>query len=237
MSADNQIILGDCLEIMKTFRDDQFDLVLTDPPYGYTTNEWDTKINWGQFWEQVSRIADGRAIIFSSQPFTTTLINSNPANYKYSWIWNKGITGNFALAKIQPLKTHEEICIFGKLDYAPIMRKGRLRFKGNGKGNENTGGLVSNTGTNDVYYPTSILDFSNAGHRSKSLHPTQKPVELMRYLVQTYTKEGMNILDPFAGSGSTLRAAKDLNRKCTVIEINPKYVEIIKKRERQEVLL
>ena len=224
----NSIMLGDCLEIMRDIEDKSIDLVLTDPPYGTTSNKWDITVD---FWHEFKRICKTGFILFSSQPFTTDLINSNRKDFKYCWVWDKGMTGNFAIARHQPLKTHEDICIFGDIKYIPIMRKGKPRYKGgSNKGNTNTGGIKSEKHYSEDYYPVSILDYNNAGNRSRSQHPTQKPVSLFKYLIQTYSEEGMTILDPFAGSGTTAIACHDLKRNFICIEKEPEYHAIATKR-------
>ena len=231
----NKVIQGDCLEVMKKLPDRCIDLVLTDPPYGTTSNEWDKVVD---FWSEFRRISRGGSIVFSSQPYTSELICANKKEYKCSWIWNKGMTGNFAIAKYQPLKVHEEICVFGDVKYNPIMRKGKARFKGGSfKGNSNTGNLTSSKHYSEDYYPISILDFNNAGNRNDSQHPTQKPVSLLAYLIQTYSNPDDIILDPFLGSGTTVVAAKQLGRNYIGIEISEKYCSIARERLRQEILL
>lgn len=229
----NKVIHGDCLDVMKQMPDKCVDLVLTDPPYGTTTNDWDITVD---FWTEFKRICRSGFVIFSSQPFTTDLINSNRKDFKYCWIWNKGMTGNFALAKYQPLKIHEEICVFGNVSYYPIMRKGALRTKGGGKGNENIGGLSSDGKLSDDYYPVSILDFNNARNRSNSVHPTQKPVDLLSYLITSFSKDGQIILDPFGGSCTTAVACKQMGRKYICIEKEEKYIKICHERLAQDVL-
>lgn len=224
----NKIHNIDCLEYMRTLPDKCIDLVLTDPPYGTTSNEWDNVVD---FWSEVKRISKGGQVIFSSQPYTTDLINSNRKEFKHTWIWNKGMTGNFAIAKYQPLKIHEEICVFGNVVYSPIMRKGKPRFKGgSNKGNSNTGNMISEKHYSEDYYPVSIIEYNNAGNRAISEHPTQKPIELMAYLVKTYSKENDIILDPFLGSGTTAVACKLLKRNYIGIEIDKKYCEIAEQR-------
>lgn len=222
------IINADCLEYMKTLPDKSFDLVLTDPPYGTTGNEWDTVVD---FWYECKRICRGGFVIFSAQPYTTDLIVSNRKDFKYHWIWNKALAGNGILAKIQPLKIHEEVCVFGKVSYFPQKRTGIMRTKGGIKDSHGTfGGSHSETSVNDEYYPESILNFSGASMRSERQHPTQKPVELLKYLIQTYSKETDTILDPFMGSGTTLVACKHLNRNCVGVEISEKYCKIAQER-------
>ena len=231
----NKIIQCDCLEVMKDIPDKSIDLVLTDPPYGTTNNEWDNVVD---FWSEVKRICKGGFIVFSSQPYTTNLINSNRKDFKYHWIWNKALAGNGIIAKYQPLKIHEEICIFGNVKYNPIMRKGKARIKNGIKDKHGTfSGAKSEQVFNDNYYPESILNFSGASMRIKRQHPTQKPVELISYLIKTYSNENDIILDPFLGSGTTAVACKQLKRNFIGIEISEKYCEIARERLRQEVLL
>jgi site-specific DNA-methyltransferase (adenine-specific) len=231
----NTIYNCDCLEALKLIKSQSIDLVLTDPPYGTTSNEWDNVVD---FWSELKRICKGGFIVFSSQPYTTDLINSNRKDFKYCWIWNKEMTGNFAIAKYQPLKVHEEVCIFGDVKYNPIMRKGKARYKGGSfKGNSNTGNLKSEKHFSEDYYPTSILQFNNAGNRSISEHPTQKPVELISYLIKTYSNENDTILDPFLGSGTTAVACKQLKRNFIGIEISQKYCDIANQRLRQNILI
>ena len=230
----NKIICGDCLIFMKKLPDKCVDLVLTDPPYGTTSNEWDTVVD---FFDEAIRISQTGVVIFASQPFTSVLVSKNKKIFKYGWVWNKGMTGNFAIAKYQPLKIHEDILIFGDAKYQPLMRQGKLRMKGGSdKGNSNTGGLVSIAHESDDYYPESILNFSNAGLRTQSMHPTQKPVELIKYLIQTYSKENDTILDPFLGSGTTAVACKQLHRNFIGVEISEKYCEIARSRLSQDLL-
>lgn len=218
---------------MKSFPDKSFDLVFTDPPYGTTGNEWDVIVD---FWVEIMRISKGQ-IIFSAQPFTTDLINGNRSNFKYHWIWDKALAGNGILAPHQPLKVHEEVCIFGDVSYYPIMRTGVMRSKGGIKDTHGTfNGAKSDVVQNNQYYPRSILNFSGASMRSERVHPTQKPIELCKYLVQTYTNESDTILDPFMGSGTTLVAAKQLGRNATGIEISEKYCEIARRRLEQDLL-
>ena len=199
-----KLIKGDCLEIMKNIPDDSVDLVLTDPPYGTTACKWDNVIPFAPMWEQLNRIIkpNGAICLFGSEPFATELRHSNLKMYRYDWIWDKKQTGNHFLCKKQPLKTHEIICVFSKKTsrYFPQMRKGKMRKKGGAKRSLLYNCPSSET-YNDLYYPITILtEFSNARSRKDKLHPTQKPVDLLEYLIKTYTKEGETILDFAMGS-------------------------------------
>ncbi len=226
---------GDCLELMKDIPDGSVDMILADLPYGTTACKWDTIIPFEPLWEQYKRIIkpNGAIVLTASQPFTSALVMSNPKMFKYSWVWNKSLAGNGILAKHQPLKIHEDVLIFAKnrANYTPEMRKGKARYKGGIKDNHGTfNGSTAPRVWSDEYYPVSILDFSGASMRSIRTHPTQKPVSLFEYLIKTYTNEGDLVLDNVAGSGTTGVACQNLNRNFILMEQEPEYVEIIKKR-------
>ena len=226
---------GDCLELMKDIPDGSVDAIITDPPYGTTACKWDSVIPFEPMWEQLNRIIkpNGAIVLFGSEPFSSALRMSNIKNYKYDWVWDKNKGSNYATAKKMPLKTHEIISVFQqKINYFPQMRKGKMRNK---KSYSKGGGVYGNLKTdnkdnyNDDYFPTSILKFSNASQKGK-VHPTQKPVDLLEYLIKTYTNDGETVLDFTMGSGSTGVAAKNLNRNFIGIELDEEYFEIAKKR-------
>ena len=232
---DCQLMFGDCLERMKEIPDRSIDMILCDLPYGTTACKWDNVIPFEPLWEQYNRIIkdNGAICLFGSQPFTSALVMSNPKMFKYQWIWNKKLAGNGILAKIQPLKIHEDILIFarGKCKYYPEMRKGVLRKKLTSslkisEINNGDGIRACKETFNDSYYPTSILDFSLAGLRKGRQHPTQKPVALLEYLIKTYTNENNLVLDNTMGSGSTGVACVNTNRKFIGIELDEKYYDI-----------
>lgn len=185
-------------------------------------------------WEQLKRIIkpNGAIVLFGSQPFTSALIMSNVKMFKYCWIWDKAKAANFASVKHQPLKVHEDVCVFsGVGNYKPQMRKGANRQKGGYSVSREAAVMAgAPKKINDDYYPKSILDFSVAGNKDSRLHPTQKPVALMEYLIKTYTNEGETVLDFTAGSGTTGIAAINTNRNAILIEREPEYCEIIKRR-------
>jgi site-specific DNA-methyltransferase (adenine-specific) len=226
-----KLMNGDCLELMKEIPDNSIDMVLCDLPYGTTSSKWDIIIPFEPLWEQYIRIVKEKTpiILFASQPFTSLLISSNLKMFRYNWVWNKKITGNPLLAKYQPLKIHEDICVFSKKspNYYPQMRDGKMRKTGGGVSNL-WGMDMSKTKMTDKYFPVSIIEFYNS--KRKLLHPTQKPYDLLKYLINTYTKEGDIILDNTMGSGSTGVAAVELNRKFIGIEKDEKYFEIAKNR-------
>jgi len=231
----NKIIQGDCLEVMKGIPDKSVDMILCDLPYGTTACSWDTIIPFEPLWEQYKRIIkdNGAIVLTASQPFTSALVMSNPKMFRYCWVWNKKISGNPLLAKYQPLKIHEDICVFSKdkHNYYPEMRKGKMRIKGGGK--SKLLNMEMSKSTNDNYYPVSIIEYSNA---KRGVHPTQKPVALFEYLIITYTNEGDLVLDNCIGSGTTSVACKNIGRNFIGIEISPEYCKIAEDRLRQEVL-
>ena len=221
---------GDCLEIMPLIPDNSIDCIITDPPYGTTACKWDSVIPFDLMWEQLNRIIkpNGAIVLFGSEPFSSALRMSNIKNYKYDWGWNKRRGASGLHAKIKPMQLTEQISVFNKHNYYPQMVKGKLRNK---KSYAKGGGVYGDAESkgednyNDLYYPKNIIDVSNAGQKGKQ-HPTQKPVELMEYLIKTYTNEAETVLDFTMGSGSTLVASKNLNRKFIGIEKEPKYYEI-----------
>jgi site-specific DNA-methyltransferase (adenine-specific) len=221
--------LGDCLEVMPTLAPASVDLILCDLPYGTTDCKWDSVIPFDLLWAQYRRIAKPNAaiVLTASQPFTTALIASNLKDFRYCWVWDKKISGNPFLAKRQPLKVHEDVCVFSVKPhaYAPQMRKGQMRTKGGGKSKLFDADLTSSI--NDEYYPTSIVEFSNA---KRGVHPTQKPVALMEYLIRTYTNEGDTVLDNCMGSGTTGVACANTGRKFIGIERDPGYFAIATRR-------
>jgi site-specific DNA-methyltransferase (adenine-specific) len=224
---------GDCLELMKDIPDKSIDMILCDLPYGTTACKWDTVIPFKPLWEQYNRIIkdNGAIVLFGSEPFSSQLRMSNIRNYKYDWVWDKKKMGTPLNAKRQPLKIHENIMVFNKHNYYPIMSVGKYRKKGGvSKQPEITGKVDLNYSVyNNLYYPKSIIEFSNASQKGK-VHPTQKPVELLEYLIKTYTNENETVLDNCMGSGSTGVACINTNRNFIGIELNEKYFEVAKNR-------
>ena len=224
---------GDCLELMKDIPDGSVDLVLTDPPYGTTACKWDRVIPFEPMWEQLNRIIklNGAICLFGSEPFSSYLRMSNIKNFKYDWIWNKKLAGNGILAKKQPLKIHEIVSVFHSGIYMPQMTKGRYRKKMGLRESKITGGnSYVNQTENDLYYPKSILEYGIGNMRKCRLHPTQKPIGLLEYLIRTYTNESETVLDFTMGSGSTGVACVNTNRRFIGIELDDKYFEIAKQR-------
>ena len=227
---------GDCLELMKNIKDESIDMILCDPPYGTTACKWDTIIPFEPMWEQINRVIkpNGAICLFGSEPFSSALRMSNIKNFKYDWIWNKKKGGNPLLSKIQPIKITENISVFGKnkVNYYPIMTerdKPKSRGKNTGRKSETTNNAWTENKIYTHFYPKNIIEFSNASQKGK-VHPTQKPVDLLEYLINTYTKEDETILDFTMGSGSTGVAAMNTNRKFIGIELEQQYFDIAQKR-------
>ena len=226
------LMKGNCLERMKEIPDGSVDLILTDPPYGTTACKWDSVIPLEPMWEQLKRIIkpNGAIVMTATQPFTSILVSSNLRMYRHQWVWNKNNSAGFATAKLRPFAICEDILVFGinKVNYYPIMTKGKLRKKGGYSSSDNYGITPTQT-INDEYYPKNLLDFSNASQVGK-VHPTQKPVTLMEYLIKTYTNEGEVVLDFTMGSGTTGVACVNTNRKFIGIELDDNYYDIATKR-------
>ena len=214
--------LGDCLELMRDIPDGSVDMILCDLPYGTTACKWDSVIPFEPLWEHYWRVAKPNAavVLTASQPFTTALIGSQVERFRYCWVWDKKIAGNPFLAKHQPLKTHEDICVFSlqRHRYSPQMTTGKMRKKGGGKSKLFDAELTESV--NDQYFPKSVINLSNG---ARGWHPTQKPVALFEYLIKTYTDPGHTVLDNCAGSGTTAIAAERTGRRWVCIEREPTY--------------
>lgn len=224
-----KLINGDCLEIMKGIPDKRIDCIMCDPPYGTTACKWDSIIPFDLMWEQLERIIkdDGAIVLFGSEPFSSALRMSNIKNFKYDWIWEKEQGANFMLCKYQPYKVHEIISVFSKAThkYFPQMTDGKPYISGKGTSGDITGNVQKVQTKNDgKRYPRSVQKFCT--EKNKSKHPTQKPVDLLEYLIRTYTNEGETVLDFTMGSGSTGVACINTNRKFIGIELDEQYFKI-----------
>ena len=223
----NNVFEGDCLEIMKQLPDKSIDMVLCDLPYGTTQNKWDSVIPLGELWQQYRRIVkdDGAIVLTSQGMFTAELMVSNPKMFRYKWIWEKSKSTNFLNAKKQPLRKHEDVCVFYRRQpvYHPQMIDGEPYDKGIRK-NQMSGSYGDfqpvHVHSDGKRYPTDIIYFKTAESEGKVFHPTQKPVELGRYFVRTYTNPGDIVLDNTSGSGSFLVAALLEGRHFIGIEKN-----------------
>jgi site-specific DNA-methyltransferase (adenine-specific) len=242
--------LGNCLEVMRSISDKSVDAIICDLPYGTTSNKWDSVIPFEPLWAQYSRIIkdDGVIALTAQQPFTSMLICSNLELYRYNWIWKKNTPTGFLNCAYKPLTITEDICIFSKakigslsknpIKYNPIgvveinnVKKNNPNSKWReqyGYGTKNNA-LNSNKEFIQKYtnYPNQIIEIKRD---KETLHPTQKPVALMEYLVKTYTNQGDTVLDNCMGSGTTGVACKNLGRKFIGIEQNANYFEIAKNR-------
>ena len=225
------------------------DMILTDPPYGTTACKWDSIIPFEEMWNRINLLTNENSpiLLFGSQPFTAELIHSNIKNYKHSWVWDKELCGAFALAKKRPMVVTEDIVVFSnnkgkKVNYYPIMveaEKKNIRPINNGSSSSEATPVASGIAKSDknynpkMRYPKNIIKYSKYNKECNQLnrvHPTQKPVELLEYLINTYTKEGCVVLDFTMGSGSTGVACMNTNRKFIGIELDEKYFEIARNR-------
>lgn len=248
MTENINLFHGDCLEVMKEFPDGSLDMILCDLPYGTTQNKWDSVIPFDKLWEQYERTIkdNGAIVLFAQTPFDKVLGASNLKLLKYEWIWDKKLGTGHLNAKKMPLKRHENILVFYKKlpTYNPQMTKGDSYNKGMVHGKSSNYGKQCEVVIKNVTgerYPTSILEYTNA-NRQNRLHPTQKPVELLEYLIKTYTNEGELVLDNCMGSGSTGVACINTRRRFIGIELDENYFEIAENRlkeatEKKEELL
>ena len=227
---------GDCLEVMDKLIEEgvKVDCVLCDPPYGTTACKWDTVIPFEDMWERLNKLIkpNGAIVLFGSEPFSSALRMSNIKNYKYDWIWKKEKGLGFLNAKKMPLRDTENISVFYSKPclYNPQMRKGKP-YKATNKPNLQKGTNNSyksvETINNGVRYPLTTLEFNRV---SKTVHPTQKPTDLLEYLIKTYTNENELVLDFTMGSGSTGVACINTNRRFIGIELDKNYFNIAKER-------
>lgn len=234
-----ELFKGDCLELMKDIPDESIDLIACDPPYGTTSIDWDKVLDYDAMWEEYGRIIKpkGVMVLFGSQPFTSQLICSKLDWFRYEVIWNKNKCGSPGLAKKRVMKVHENILIFAKKPggtYNPQMEKGEpyARKSKNpegyvGRKNDHKYGMkprkeFKNEGTR---YPKSILNISRDFSAQQQIHPTQKPVPLMEWLIKTYSNEGELVLDNCMGSGSTGVAAMNTNRRFIGMEYTQEHFD------------
>lgn len=237
---------GDCLEIMKQLPDQSIDMILCDLPYGITACKWDSIIPFEPMWDLIHRICKPNSAIclFGSEPFSSALRTSNIKNFKYDWIWAKNTKTGIATAKIRPMKRHEIISIFYKKQ--PIYNKQMQITKSHkaldhAKRGYYQGGASSSVSEHHPSIkpirkqfskwvnPDSILEYKTVNN-AVNVHPTQKPIDLLEYLIKTYTNENAVVLDFAMGSGSTGVACLNTNRRFIGIELDNKYFEIAKKR-------
>jgi site-specific DNA-methyltransferase (adenine-specific) len=235
-----KLMQGDCLDRMKEIPDGSVDAIITDPPYGTTACKWDTVIDLEAMWTQLKRIIkpNGAIVLFASQPFTSALIMSNPKMFKYDWCWRKPKGTGHLNAKRMPMRDKEDICVFYSkpCTYNPQMTEGTPYKDKAGKDHSSTSSMTDSYGkyTNKreintgFRYPRQVQNFPVV--ERGGVHPTQKPVALLEYLIRTYTNEGETVLDFTMGSGTTGVAAKNLNRSFIGIELDEDYFKIAKER-------
>ena len=244
---------GDCLEVMDKLIEEGviFDAIITDPPFGTTACKWDSVIPFDKMWDRLNKLIkpNGAIVLFGSEPFSSALRMSNIKNYKYDWYWNKNNSGNILCAKYMPLKVIENICIFsnGKCKYIPQMiertekeEKEFISKRGKNytpKKSDMFSGIKSgafiHTSSTKCKYPINLLNVNaraNECNNRVRVHPTQKPVELMEYLIKTYTNEGDLVLDFTMGSGSTGVACLNINIEFIGIELDENYFNIAVER-------
>ena len=246
-----QLYQGDCLEIMQDIPAGSVDMILCDLPYGTTACKWDTVIPFGPLWEQYNRVIkeSGAIVLFGAEPFSTLLRYSNLKMFKYDWIWEKSRALGFTHCKNKPMNKHETISVFSKANIKHFGQAKRMAYYPQGLvayGKEVDGakdckadklghgfGRKSHKKYIQEYtnYPTSIIKFANEGN---TVHPTQKPVALLEYLIKTYTNEGDTVLDNCMGSGSTGVACLRTGRRFIGIEKDPHYFQIAKERLEKE---
>ena len=230
--------IGDCLELLPKIDSDSINMILTDLPYGITDCAWDSIIPLKPLWKEYKRIISNRGaiVLTGSQPFTTILINSNIEMFKYCWVWVKTMPTNHISAKVRPMTRHEDILVFSKgtiANHSPnLMNYYPQNLKNFNKSLHCSSSKAGNAhGTRPSHkniifqkytnYPNTILKFSNTIHNN--IHPTQKPVELFKYLIKTYTNEGDTVHDSCLGSGTTLEACRLTNRNCIGFEISNEW--------------
>ena len=235
----SELYLADCLDIMPTLESKSIDLVVCDLPYGRTHNRWDVSIPFDKLWTNYDRIVkdNGAIVLFADGLFMAELMLSNKKMWRYNLVWDKVLTSGFLNANKQPLRQHEEIVVFYKKQptYNPQKVKGTLNHskgvkKDSANNNYNQFNFIDNRNIlGDMKHPKSILTFSKP-HPSVSVHPTEKPVALLEWIVKTYTNDGDWVLDNCMGSGSTGVACKRLGRNFIGIELDEHYFEIAQQR-------
>lgn len=246
--VDNDINLwqGDCLKLMSHIPDKSVDMILADLPYGITACKWDSIIPFKPLWEQYERVIkdNGAIVLFGNEPFSTQLRASNLDMYRYDWIWYKNRPSGFATAKIRPMQNHENITVFYKNapKFYGIKEKREIKSLKNttsslvrhGNYGSSTTGFEDSVGKKEygaMRNPTTVKKFDVvSNHKGNRLHPTQKPVELLEYLIKTYTNENEIVLDNVMGSGSTGVACINLNRNFIGMELDEDYFKIAKER-------
>ena len=245
--SDIKLFCGDCLEEMQNIEDKSVNLILCDLPYGSTSCSWDIIIPFEDLWKEYNRVLtdNGIVVLFSSGFFTIDLINSNRKDFKYKLIWKKNVPTGMSSAKYRPMKYYEEICVFYKKvgTYNPQMKPrvgvGKACYNYDhycGESNHVEYKKVKKRYDPDLVQPSDVLEFNVVPNRNGKVHPTQKPIELLEWLINTYSNENDLVLDNTMGSGSTGVACRNLNRNFIGIEKDEKYFEIAKQRIEETVV-
>ena len=245
-----ELLHGDCLELMKNIPSESVDMILCDLPYGTTAQKWDKEISSDKLWQEYNRIIskNGSVLLFASGTFEPRVMLSNISNYKYKWVWIKNNTTNFVHAKNRPMTKHESVLVFSKATMGHISQLGNKRMNYNPQGliplNKTVKASKHKFGTvagirpshkaefvmEYTNYPNDVLLDFHEVHSTKKLHPNEKPVALLEYLIKTYTNEGETVLDNCMGSGSTGVACLNTNRNFIGIELDKNYFNIAKER-------
>lgn len=232
-----ELMMGDCLDLMKALPDGSVDMVMCDLPYGTTQNKWDSVLPLDALWSEYARLCRGAVVLTATQPFSSSVVLSNMRQFRYEWIWQKTRVTGVLNAKRQPLRQHESVLVFSKATppYNPQGLESCDRSTSTGvsaSGSSSNYGKINQTG-NGKYtqtqtgYPRSVIQIKS---ESKTIHPTQKPVALMEYLVRTYTNEGGTVLDNCMGSGTTGVACVQSGRNFIGMEMDQGYFEIASRR-------
>lgn len=227
-----ELYQGDCFELMKSIPDNSVDLILCDLPYGTTRNKWDSVLPFADLWREYVRVCRGAIVLTASQPFTSALIMSNPDWFRYAWVWEKSAATGHLNAKRMPMKLHEDVLVFSKTP-APYNPQGLQPFNKvvrRGSNGANFGASGAENFQEFTNYPRSILRFPND---PKPVHPTQKPVALMEYLIRTYTNDGNTVLDNCMGSGTTGVACANTGRRFIGMERDAHYFGVASERIEQ----
>lgn len=243
MGVSYELLHGDCLTLLGGVEPGSCDAIICDPPYGTTRNEWDKKIDLAEWWPLVWRAAKPTApvLVFSQMPFAAELVLSAPKEYRYEWVWDKRIQTGFLNARRMPLRRHELIQVFYRQlpTYNPQMAQGTYyRQTANNRGGRNYGHVKDRKPYESCErFPTDILVFDQARNYAESAkdtnHPTQKPTDLLAYLVRTYTNAGETVLDPFMGSGSTGVACGMEGRSFVGMELDTHWFGVAESRVSQ----
>lgn len=236
----SEVYNEDCLETLKRLPDGSVDLMLQDTPFGVTHNDWDIVPDFERLWPEWLRVGKINCayLFFGTQPFVSDLINSNRAMFRYDLIWYKALGTGFLNANKMPMRNHEHIIVFYKSlpTYNPQMSLGKMRQKGtrNSKQSSNYGAFDYKVSVNNTYHPQSVIDITNGDNTKENDHPTQKPVELIRYLIRSYSNQDDLVFDGYLGSGTTMIASYLEGRSFIGAELKENYYRLLQKRFKEQ---